>query len=256
LIEIRTTLRTTPKKVAMNTSRPALRHSLLFAALLCASMLSACSDKASSGTDPGEPTTLIGKAVKEAADEGRKGLATANIQVSKNQQPKAEITPQGDLLIDGKQITATTEQRKLLLEYRGHITGIAEAGIGIGLQGADLAGKAVGEALKGVLTGNTDQIGQKIEAEAEGIEKAAVKLCKLLPAMKVTQDKLALAMPEFKPYATMDQSDVDDCGKDGKFNVDIDIPGGAINSDIDVSSGKDSENTAAEAEAATAEPAK
>ena len=238
----------------MNTSRPALRHSLLFAALLCASMLSACSDKASSGTDPGEPATMLGKAVKGATDHARGELATANIQVSKNQQPKAEITPEGDLLIGGKLVTATAEQRKLLLEYRGHIMGVAEAGIDIGLQGADLAGKAVGEALKGVLTGNTDQIEQKIEAEAQGIEKAAVELCKLLPAMKVTHDKLAAAMPEFKPYATMDQSDVDNCGKDGKFNVDI--PGGAINADIDVGSNNDSGNTAAEAEAASAEPAK
>lgn len=238
----------------MNMSRPALRHSLLFAALLAASMLSACSDNASSGADPGEPATMLGKAVKGATDHAREELATANIQVSKDQHSKAEITPEGDLLVDGKRITPTTEQRKLLLEYRGHIIGIAEAGIDIGLQGADLAGKAVGEALKGVLTGNTDQIEQKIEAEAGGIEKAAVELCKLLPAMKVTHDKLAAAMPEFKPYATMDQSDVDDCGKDGKFNVDI--PGGAINADIDVNSGNDSGNTAAEAEAATAEPAK
>ncbi len=234
----------------MNMSRPTPRHSLLFAALISASMLSACSDKASSGTDPAEPTTMIGKVVKEATDEARKELATGNIEISKDQQTKAEITPQGDLLIQGKQITANAEQRKLLLEYRGHIAGIATAGIDIGLQGADLAGKAVGEALKGVLTGNTDQIEQKIEAEAEGIEKAALQLCKLLPAMKVTQDKLAAAMPEFKPYATMDQSDVDDCGKDGNFNVDI--PGGAISADIDSSQ----DNTAAEAEAAAAEPAK
>ena len=239
----------------MNTSRPALRHSLLFAALIAASTLSACSsDKASSGTDPAEPTTMLGKVVKEATDEARKELATGNIEISKDQQTKAEITPEGDLLVNGKQITTNAEQRKLLLEYRGHIAGIATAGIDIGLQGADLAGKAVGEALKGVLTGNTDQIEQKIEAEAKGIEKAALQLCKLLPAMKVTQDKLAVAVPEFKPYATMDQSDVDDCGKDGNFNVEI--PGGAINADVDMHNDNDSGSTAAEAEAATAEPSK
>ncbi len=237
----------------MNISRPAFRHSLLFAALLAASTLSACSDKGSSGADPGEPKTMIGKVVKQATDEARKELATGNIRISKDRQPKAEITPEGDLLIGGKLVTASADQRKLLLEYRGHIAGIASAGIDIGLQGADLAGKAVGEALKGVLTGNTDQIEQRIEAEAEGIEKAAVQLCKLLPAMKATQDELAAAMPEFKPYATMDQSDVDDCGKDGNFN--LDIPGGVINADVDMRSDGDHGNTAAEAEAATAEPA-
>ncbi len=237
----------------MNMPRPALRRSLLFTVLLTAATLSACSDKASSGTDPGEPATMLGRAVKGATDEARKELATGNIEISKDQQTKAEITPEGDLLIDGKRITPSAEQRRLLLEYRGHIAGVAGAAIDIGLQGADLAGKAVGEALKGVLTGNTDQVEQKIEAESGGIEKAALQLCKLLPAMKVTQDKLAAAMPEFKPYATMDQSDVDDCGKDGKFNVDI--PGGAINADVDMHSGS-SDNTAAEAEAAAAEPAK
>ena len=29
--------------------------------------------------------------------------------------------------------------------------------------------------------------------------------------MMASQQKLAAALPEFKPYATMDQSDVDDC---------------------------------------------
>lgn len=239
----------------MNTSRPAIRHTLLFAALLGASTLTGCSDKTAPSADPAaEPTTIIGKVVKEATDEARKELATSNISVSKANQPKAEITPAGDLLIGGKTIAVNAEQRKLLLEYRGHIVGIAEAGIGIGMEGADLAGKAVGEVLKGVLTGNTDQIEQKIEQEAKGIEKSALKLCALLPAMKATQDKLAAVMPEFKPYATMDQSDVDDCGKDGNFNVDL--PAGVVHADVDVDVSNDHENTAAEAEAATAEPAK
>lgn len=242
----------------MNTFRPALRHSLLFAAMLAALALTGCSDKASPGAspdaDPGAPTTFIGKAVKEATDEARKELATGNIEISRDQQIKAEITPEGDLLINGARIAPSAEQRALLLEYRAHIAGVAAAGIDIGLQGADLAGKAVGEALKGVLTGTTDQIEKKIEAEAQGIEKAALQLCKLLPAMKITQDKLAAAMPEFKPYATMDQADVDDCGKDGNFNVDL--PGGSIKADVDFQSNANGGTTAAEAEAAGAEPAK
>ena len=34
--------------------------------------------------------------------------------------------------------------------------------------------------------------------------------------MLVSQQKLAAALPAFKPYATMTQQDVDDCGKDMK----------------------------------------
>jgi hypothetical protein len=35
-----------------------------------------------------------------------------------------------------------------------------------------------------------------------------------MPDLLASQQKLAAAMPEFRPYATMTQKDVDDCGKD------------------------------------------
>jgi hypothetical protein len=194
---------------------------------------------------------MIGKAVKQATDEARRELADSNIKLARDGSNRAEITPQGDLLIDGKTIAVDAAQRTLLLEYRGQVVAIAEAGIGIGIEGADLAGKAVGEALKGVFTGNTDQIEQKIEAEAKGIEQAAIKLCERLPALLDAQNRLATALPAFQPYARMDQTDIDDCGKDGNFNVDI--PGTTINTDFAVDEGG---NAAAEAEAASAEPAK
>lgn len=229
-------------------------------ALLLATTLAACSDKApSAATDPAdEPATLIGKAVKEASKDAREELANGNIELSATDHPDAEITPTGELLIDGKTVKVNAEQKALLLEYRGHVAAIAEAGIGIGLKGADLAGKAVTEALKGVFTGNTDQIEKKIEAEAEGIKQSAQKLCERLPAMKITQDKLAASLPEFKPYATMDQSDVDDCmSEDGnRFSYDAgkDIGreiGKAIKDRTNDSDGR--RDAAEEAEAASAE---
>ena len=233
--------------------RTALRT--LSVALLACAPLVACSDKASTTADPGaEPTTIIGKAVKQATDEAREELAKGNIDLSADGTAKAEITPAGDLLIDGKAIPVDAAQRKLLLEYRGHIVGVAEAGIGIGLEGADLAGKAVGEAVKGVLTGNTDEIEKKIEAEAEGIKRSAVKLCAKLPALLDTQNRLAAALPAFQPFAKMDQKDVDECGKDGDFNVDV--PGTHINADVDEGIDGDQRSAAAEAEAAGAEAAK
>lgn len=236
--------------------RIALRN--LSVALLACAPLMACADKSpTTASDPGsEPTTLIGKAVKQATDEAREELAKGNIDLSADGTSKAEITPAGDLLIDGKTIAIDEAQRKLLLEYRGHVVGVAEAGIGIGLEGADLAGKAVGEAVKGVLTGNTDEIEKKIEAEAEGIKHSAVALCAKLPALLDTQNRLAAALPAFQPYARMDQKDVDECGKDGDFNVDV--PGTQINAnvDVDVDIDGDQNNAAAEAEAAGAETAK
>ena len=167
-------------------------------------------------------------------------------------QPKAAITPQGDLVIEGKPVAMTDAQRKLALDYRAGITAIAEAGIDIGLQGADLAGKAVTEALAGVFTGKGDEVEKHIEHHAEGIKASALKLCERMPALLEAQNRLADALPEFKPYATMDQQDIDDCGKDG--NVNLNLPGVHVNADAgDDDHGK---NTAAEAEAAASDTAK
>ena len=202
-----------------------------------------------------QPTTFIGKAVKEATDGAREELAKENIDISATGYPNAEISPAGELLIDGKAIAVNAEQKALLIEYRQHIVKVAEAGIGVGLEGADLAGKALTEAIKGIFSGNPDQIEKKIETEAESIRISAGKLCALLPAMKVTQDKLAAALPEFRPYATMDDSDVEDCmtDNDNSYTAGNDV-GRQIGQAIkDESTGSDdSMNAAEEAEAASA----
>ncbi|MCA1714873.1 MAG: hypothetical protein LC715_07125, partial [Gammaproteobacteria bacterium] len=43
------------------------------------------------------------------------------------------------------------------------------------------------------------------------IEAAALRLCQRLPGLLATQQALAASLAAFRPYATMDQSDVDDC---------------------------------------------
>ena len=98
--------------------------------------------------------------------------------------------------------------------------GIAEAGIDIGVQGANLGAQAAGEAIKGIFSGNSEQIEARINAEADKIKASAAKICDQLPALMATQQQLAAAVPEFKPYAKMDQSDIDDC-RNGNGNVQI-----------------------------------
>ncbi|HOU65199.1 MAG TPA: hypothetical protein PK861_04100, partial [Thermomonas sp.] len=57
----------------------------------------------------------------------------------------AEITPQGDLLIDGKVQAINDGQRRQLLAYRGQVITVAKAGIDIGQRSADAALEAVGD---------------------------------------------------------------------------------------------------------------
>lgn len=193
------------------------RH-YLFALLVPLLLLGACSkDTPSVQEETAKATTAVGKAVQKATDKAREKLATENIGFSTKghniQSSKAQITPQGDLLIDGERIEIDEAQRALLLQHRGNVIAIAEAGIALGVQGADLGMKAATEAIKGVFSGNTDEIEKKIEAEARNIEAEARKLCELMPAMLSSQQALVESLPLLEPYATLEQRDIDDCLK-------------------------------------------
>ena len=173
-------------------------------------------DDAATAGDAAAATTRLGQKVREATEKAREKMATSNISVSEGAStlPKAEITPQGDLLIGGKQVTINEQQRALLLQHRANVTAVALAGMEIGVQGADLGMRAAGEAIKGIFNGNTGEIEKKIEAEAEKMKLSAAKLCEKLPALQESQQALAAAIPEFKPYANMKQADVDGCLED------------------------------------------
>ena len=196
-------------------SMPSSRRKLATAAaLLLCLPLAACGERPSQADDAADTDTTLGQKVREATDKARKELAEKNISVSSKDGVKVEISPAGDLLIDGKAVAIDVAQRRLLLQYREQMVKVAEAGIEIGVQGANLGARAAGEAIKGIFSGNTDQIEQRVNAEAKKLEERAAQICDQLPALLATQQQLAAAIPEFKPYATMDQSDVDDCGKD------------------------------------------
>lgn len=185
------------------------------------------------GEDAAAAESFIGRQVARGIAQAQRELETGNIRLGSNNRilinartygtgraadglPKAEITPQGAVLIDGEQVPATAEQHGLLLDYRGQLVGLAQAGMAIGIQGADIAGSAlsgIGQALFGGEDGRK-AYEERIEAEADGIEQEAVKLCALLPALYDSQQALAASMPEFAPYATMTRQDVDECGQD------------------------------------------
>lgn len=165
-------------------------------ALSIAALLCAC--------NPGA-TVVTGNGNVIKADDKSVTLRTDGL-------PNAEITAAGDLTIGGKAVAVNASQRALLQTYHREMNAMTADGIAIGKQGASLAGKAVTEAIKGAINGKTDDVESKIEAETKKIEQQAMQLCKRLVTIKASQDALAVSLPEFKPYATLDQSDVDDCG--------------------------------------------
>lgn len=216
-------------------------RNLLAIALLAGVPLIGCSQPPAPPAPPAAPAppvasandSFIGRHVGGAIEQARKELATQNISISDGMNinvngrqwktgdgslPKAEITPQGDLLIEGKPVAINAAQRAELLAYRGQVIGIAEAGMVIGVQAADLAGEALSGAVGAIFGGKDSEkvFEQRMEAQGKKIEAEAVRLCAYLPAMLSHQQALAASLPAFKPYAHLTQADIEDCGKDSK----------------------------------------
>jgi hypothetical protein len=185
-----------------------LSTSILFAASLA---LSACGNaQESTSESPGGWAGIAEKAQAEIREE----MATKNLDIGKHTAgvPGAQLSPQGDLLIDGKAVALEASQRALLLEYRTQLAGIAEDGAAVGLQAAELAGSAMKEAAAGLFTGDSKSIEERVLSESGKVQAAARALCDRLPKLLETQRLAAEAIPEFRPYATMTEEDVRKCG--------------------------------------------
>lgn len=180
------------------------------------------------------PQTMLGKTVDAALRKAREELESSNIDISRgvdvqtndkgrhfsiggrvDANSKAAITPTGDLLLEGKPANVTPAQRALLLQYRQQIISVAEAGMAVGTKGADLAGEALAQTFSGLIHGNAEEAGKRIEAQGEKLKAEAHQICTLLPGLMQTQQQLASSLPDFKPYATMTQQDIEDCDKHG-----------------------------------------
>ena len=185
--------------------------------LISLALLTACDKSDTDKTVKQETTSEISlsSTMEKAAAEARIEIQNGNMSLGDAEgKAKAEITPKGDLLIDGKAVVVTQEQRQMLIQHRQLLATIAISGVEIGMKGVDLAGEAIGETVKGIFSGDTESIEKKVEAKAEKIEDSARALCDQLPLLLASQEKLAASLPEFKPYATMTAEDTKDCHTD------------------------------------------
>lgn len=177
----------------------------------------------------------IRQELAEARDEVRTEMAKANRELesgnldiagrlhfgkggrAKAALPQAEITPEGDFLIAGKAQDITLSQRRQLLVYRGQVLEIARTGMDIGQRSADAALQAMGNGsvlglLFGAMTGSLeDRVERLVRQE---IEPGVRGICRQLPGVMASQQRLAANLPQFRPYATLEQDDIDDCERD------------------------------------------
>jgi hypothetical protein len=193
-----------------------MNRSITVSLLILASVFTS----ASQARDPSKATDLaaLEGLSGRTAEQIREEMATGNISLGRGDDgenlPEAEITPAGDLIIGGRKVALDADQRALTLAYREDLAEVAVAGAEVGMQGAALAGKVLKEVARNLFTGNTDEMEKRIEAQAQGVKDSAMALCGRLPPLLESQQRLATAVPEFAPYATLSAEDINDCGKD------------------------------------------
>jgi hypothetical protein len=183
---------------------------LAFGAIAC----SQATDEARNSLNEAQQTvaeaTGEGGAVTTALAEAREKLHTENLPIDADGLPKAELTPQGDLLIDGVAVPLDSEQRAAVLAYRKEVLAVADTGIAMGQRGAAIAGDALALAAKGLFGGDTSEGEAAIEAKGKAIAVEALEICKRVADLDVAGDRLAALLPAFKPYA--DKIDIEaDC---------------------------------------------
>jgi hypothetical protein len=167
-----------------------------------------------------EMHTELAKARRELATENLSlgdSLQIGKAQRAKTTLPRAEITPRGDFLIEGKPQDLDAGQRQLLLAYRGQVIHIATQGIEMGERTATAALDAIGNGsivglLFSAMTGNLEQRVERMVKTQ--IEPGVLAICGQLPAVMKTQQELASRLPKFRPYAHLKQDDVANCAKD------------------------------------------
>ena len=134
-----------------------------------------------------------------------------SVAVHPRNGPDATITAIGNLAIDGKNVTVTTEQQAMLKQYYGQALAIRAEGVATGVAATSLAHKAVSSVATNLAHGQPDAIGPKIDAEAKKVEAQANKVCDAVAELRTTQDALVASLPAFKPYALIDASQAADC---------------------------------------------
>ncbi|WP_049622855.1 hypothetical protein [Frateuria defendens] len=174
--------------------------------LLAAGLLAGC------GKGPGDAAINLGDtSIADGAIKLRHGEVALHAQGA----PEAVIDAAGTLRIGGQAIATTPAQRAQIQRYYRNALAVREHGIATGKAGAAVAGQAVASTLKGLASGNTDQIDKDVDASAEKVQQAALKICDDLDGIKAAQDDLAGQLAAFKPYAGLiGAGDVKECRQD------------------------------------------
>ncbi|MEO7148628.1 MAG: hypothetical protein ABIY40_01600 [Rhodanobacteraceae bacterium] len=164
-----------------------MKHKFLFACLLLAPALAACSDSDIGGS--GHFNGGFGV-----------NFDNAGLVINASGKPSAHINANGDLRIGDALVTVTPAQRELLKGYYGEAMAVRDDGIATGKAGAALGLHAVGSVFGNLLSGTPDKIDQDMDTRSKSVDASAQHLCGDIMQLKTIQQNLAAQLPTFRPY--------------------------------------------------------
>lgn len=175
--------------------------------LLAVALLAGCSDHDSGFNFISTGNTSI--------DNGAITVRGDSVRLHPDTGSTATIDSSGNFAVDDKPVQVTPADRNLLQQYYAAATAVREHGITTGKAGAGIAGAAIKGAVSS-MAGGDDHAENQVQAQADKVERAAMKICDDLAHIRGAQNQLAAQMPAFKPYAGLITADsVNDCRKDG-----------------------------------------
>jgi len=134
-----------------------------------------------------------------------------DVEITPRGHAPAVVRPDGGLLIDGAAVEVPGEARERLVAYSAAVRAMLQHGIETGKAGAAVAASAVSEVTKGLASGDTSQIGAKVEEKADAVRAKALSICDDLAAARREQEAVAAAVAAFRPYAVIEAGEGERC---------------------------------------------
>ena len=126
----------------------------------------------------------------------------------------AEVSADGMLTIDGKPVEVTDPQRATLVRYHTTAMQFIAHAKETGVAGAEVGVAAATEVVKGLTSGDTSKIGERIEAKVGPVKAAAGKLCEDLATIAELQTTLSSELAAFRPFTVVGENEPVKCRRD------------------------------------------
>ncbi len=128
--------------------------------------------------------------------------------------PAARVAADGALSIADRAVALSADQQAQLVTLYGAAQAIKAHGIETGKAGAAVGLAAASEAIGGIASGDTSQVGARVEAKADEVRRAAAKICSDLAAVRSAEIAVAATLAAFRPYLSIASDEVERCTHD------------------------------------------